>query len=161
MRRARLAISLAACALLAGCGVTRGLESPEPAPWVQAGSPQPATHAESLLLYFAHLKKLAGPELAKEHETARQAYGRARTDFNRVRYAMVLALPGTAFSDAARALEVLDPVVKNANGQLQALALMLASQLQEQRRIEASAQALQHKLDALRALERALIERKR
>ncbi|HXF68097.1 MAG TPA: hypothetical protein VNK67_15550 [Burkholderiales bacterium] len=161
MRSARLAVSLAACASLAGCGVTRGLESPEPAPWVQAGSPQPATNAESLLLYFAHLKKLAVADLAKEHESARQAYGRARTDFNRVRYAMVLALPGTAFSDAARAIEVLEPVAKNANGQLHALALMLASQLQEQRRIEAGAQALQQKLDALRSLERTLIERKR
>jgi hypothetical protein len=157
----RRALAFAACALLAGCGLLRGPDSPEPAPWVQAGGPQPATPAESLLLYFAHLKRLATPELVKEHEAARQAYGRARTDFNRVRYAMVLALPGTAFADVARAIELLDPVAKNASGPLHALALVLAAQLQEQRRIEANAQALQHKLDALRALERTLIERKR
>lgn len=152
---------LALSMLLAGCGVLRSLEGREPAPWVQAGGPQPSSDAESLLLYFQHVRKLPGAELGKEHEAARQAYARARSDFNRVRFAMLLALPNTPFGDEQRALELLDPVAKNQNGQLQGLAYVLVSQIQERRRLDASAQGLQQKLDALMSLERSMIERKR
>ncbi|MBI1965299.1 MAG: hypothetical protein HYV99_00785 [Betaproteobacteria bacterium] len=161
MRRGAVMPGLACAALLAGCGVLRGLEDQQPAPWVQAGAPQPASDAESLMLYFQHVRKLPGAELGREHETARQAYARARSDFNRVRLAMVLALPNAPFGDEPRALELLDPVAKNPNGRLQGLAYVLASHLQERRRLDASAQGLQQKLDALMSLERSMIERKR
>lgn len=154
---AMLALSM----LIAGCGALRSLESREPAPWVQAGGAQPSSDAESLLLYFQLVRKLPGAELGKEHETARQAYARARSDFNRVRLAMMLALPNAPFGDEPRALELLDPVAKNQNGQLQGLAYVLISQIQERRRLDASAQGLQQKLDALKSLERSMIERKR
>ncbi len=157
----KLALLALACAALAGCGALRGVESQPPAPWVQAGSPPPASDAESLLLYYQHVRKIAGPELGREHETARQAYVRSRSDFNRVRYAMVLSLPGAPFGDEARALELLDPVARSPNGRLGALASLLASQLQERKRLDASAQGLQQKLDALRSLERSLIDRNR
>ncbi len=154
-----LALIVACGVLLAGCGVLRGLESTEPAPWVQAGSPRPASDTESLLLYFSHLKKLSGTELGREHDAARQAYSRTRSDFNRVRFAMVLSLPNTAFNDEGRALELLDPVIKSHNGQLHGLAFLLASAIQERRRLDANAQGLQQKLDALKSLDRSLIER--
>jgi len=157
----RVVVVVGVCAALAGCGVLRGLETQEPAPWVQAGGPQPASDVESLLLYFQHVRKLSAPELGKEHDAARQAYSRTRTDFNRVRFAMLLALPNTAYSDDARALELLDPVAKNPKGPFSGLALFLASHLQERRRLDASAQGLQQKLDALKSLERSMIERKR
>jgi len=157
----RLVVVVGICAALAGCGALRGLETKEPAPWVQAGSPQPASDLESLLLYFQHIKKLPAPELGKEHDAARQAYSRTRTEFNRVRFAMLLALPNTAYSDESRALELLDPVAKNQKGQFSGLALLLASHLQERKRLDANAQGLQQKLDALKLLERSMIERKR
>ncbi|MGH8635112.1 MAG: hypothetical protein ACRET7_13405, partial [Burkholderiales bacterium] len=141
--------------------VLRIAEPLEPAPWVQAGTPQPASDAESLLLYFQYIRKLPGAELSREHEAARQAYARARTDFNRVRLAMVLSLPGTAFNDDARALDLCETVAKHEGGRLQGLALLLSSHLQEQKRLTASAQGLQQKLDALRSLERNMIERSR
>jgi hypothetical protein len=156
-----LATLALACGLLAGCGTLRSIESQPPAPWVQAGTPRPASDTESLLLYYQYVKKLSGAELNREHETTRHAYTRARSDFNRVRFAMVLSLPGVPFGDEARALELLDPVSKNPGGQLSGLAYLLASQLQERRRLDANAQGLQQKLDALRSLERSLIERKR
>ena len=157
----RAALVLIVGAALAGCGALRGLESREPAPWVQAGSPQPASDAESLLLYYQHIRKLPGPELGREHDAARQALSRSRSDFNRVRFAMMLSLSSTSFNDEARALELLDPVSKNPGGQLGGLAYLLISQLQERRRLDANAQGLQQKLDALRSLERSLIERKK
>ena len=74
---------------------------------------------------------------------------------------MVLALPGTANGDEGRALELLEPVAKNPNGRLGGLAYLLISHLQERKRLDAAAQGLQQKLDALRSLERSLIERRR
>ena len=154
-------LALGCLGVLAGCGVLRGLESQEPAPWVQAGGSQPATDAESLLLYYEHVRKLAAADLNREHDTVRQAYTRSRSDFSRIRFAMVLSLPNTAFSDEGRALEMLEPVSRNQGSPLHGLAYLLASQLQERKRLDASAQGLQQKLDALRSLERSLIERNR
>lgn len=156
------AVVVAACAaLLAGCAALGGIESQEPAPWVQAGSPQPASEIDSLLLYYQYIRKLPGPDLGREHETARQGYNGARTDFNRVRLAMVMSLPNSAFNDDVRALDLLEPVARNANGKLQGLALLLSSHLQEQKRLNANMYSLQQKLDALKSLERSMIERKR
>ena len=151
------AVALAGCAILQD--ILEGFETREPAPWVQAGSPRPASDSESLLLYFQHIRKLSAADLGKEHETARQAYAQSRTDFNRVRLAMALSLPNSAFNDDGRALELLEPVAKNQNSRLQGLALLVSSHLQEQKRMNANVQGLQQKLDALKSLERSLIER--
>lgn len=136
-------------------------ENREPAPWVEAGGARPASDTESLLLYYQHLRKLSATDLGREHDTARQAYSRSRTDFSRVRLAMVLSLPNTVFIDEGRALELLEPVGKGGAGQLGGLASLLSAQIQERRRLDANAQGLQQKLDALRTLERSMIERKR
>jgi hypothetical protein len=74
---------------------------------------------------------------------------------------MVMALPNTPFADEPRALDLLEPVARNTEGRLSSLAVMLVSQIQERRRLDANAQALQQKLDALKSLERSLIDRKR
>jgi hypothetical protein len=154
-------LGISCAAVIAGCGVIRIAEPLEPAPWVQAGAPQPASDAESLLIYFQHIRKLSGPEAGREYEAARQAYAGARTDFNRVRLAMMLSLPGAAFADEARAAGLLDTVAKRPGGRLQGLAVVLGAHLQEQQRLAASAQDLQQKLDALKSLERSMIERSR
>ena len=159
--RSRFALLASTCGLIAGCAGLPGQEEQSPAPWVHAGVPQPGTSAESLLLYYQHVRKMPVADQAKEHEAARQTYARSRADPNRVRLAMMLSIPGTGFGDDARALELLEPVSKNANGQLQGLAYLLTTQLQERRRLDANAQSLQQKLDALKTLERSLLERKR
>jgi len=157
-----LAVCMACSALVTGCAGLRGMiESREPAPWVQAGGAQPASDVESLVLYFQHIRKLTDPDLGREHESARQTYHRARSDFNRVRYAMVLSLPNSTFGDDGRALDLLEPVAKNRGGRLQGIAAMLGSHIQEQQRLNTSVQGLQQKLDALKSLERAMLERSR
>jgi hypothetical protein len=148
-------------AAIAACGVIRIAEPLEPAPWMQAGDRQPASDMESLLFYYQHIRKLSGPDSIREHEAAWHAYSRARSDFNRVRLAMILSLPGMPFTDDARALGLLDTVARHPGGRLQGLAVMLGAQVQEQQRLAASAQGLQQKLDALRSLERNMIERTR
>jgi len=131
----------------------------------------PGEEVERLLFYFERLKRLPGGDLAKENEAARLAYGRAASeaarlaygraasDFNRLSYAIVLSLPGTSFNEDARALELLDPMVKRGEGSLRALAALLAIFIQERRRLGGDIAAVQQKLDALKSLERKLIER--
>lgn len=163
----RLCSLAVACGALAGCSVFQFPDAADAPPEAQGeperetASARPAAAAESLIEYFQRLRKLSGPDIAREHETARQSFVRSRSDYERIRLAMVLSVPGFAFSDDGRALELLDPVSRNHNGQLQGLAFLLASHLQERRRLDATAQGLQQKLDALKSLERSLIDRKR
>ena len=164
-------LTVAAWMMLGGCAIFQPAEpapEPTPEPVTQPSDPPPAplvrrpvSDAETLLSYFSQLRKLSTPELAREHDIARQAYGGARSDYNRVRLAMIMTLPNTAFYDEPRALDLLEPLARNSGAPLSGLALLLASQLQERKRLDANAQALQQKLDALKSLERSLIERKR
>jgi len=158
--RATAALTGVALAL-GGCGVLQPVETQEPAPRIQAESPQPATDTESLLLYFRHIRKMPAAELGREHDAVRRAYDQARSDFNRVRLAMVLSVPNTAVSADSRALELLEPLMKDSRAALHSLALLMGTYLQERRRLDGSAQGLQRKLDQLKSLERSLIERER
>jgi hypothetical protein len=115
--------------------------------------------AEQLLYYFERIKRLQVSELAKEHEAVRTNYGRIRSDFNRISYAMLLSLPGTSFMDEVRALELLEPLVKRGEAGVRSLTFMLVTFIQERRRISGELSAMQQKLDALKSLERRLIER--
>lgn len=150
-----LQVAVVVLSLLAGgCGVLR-TASVGQEPWVRQGGPAPASDSESLLMYFEYTRKLAPAELAREHEAVRHLYTGSQSDFTRVRYAMLLSVPGGAASDDAHAIEVLEPLVRNTDAPLHNLAFMLSAQLQEQRR----AQGLQQKLEALKALEKNMLER--
>ncbi len=154
MRRAALLLMLMAGLIAAGCSALRSLEAGSE-PWVRADGPRPASDRDSLLMYFEYVRKLQAPELAREHDAVRQLYAASRSDFNRVRYAMLLSIPGAAFNDDARALEALEPLLRNPDAALHNLAFMVSAQIQEQRR----GQGLQQKLEALKSLEKNLIER--
>ncbi len=125
---------------------------------IRDARPRP-DEAERLLAYFERLKRLQGAELAREHESARQAYARTASEFNRIGYAMTLSLPAAPFNDDTRALELLQPVVRNNRNGLRALGVLLTTFIQERRRLGVNLAAAQQKLDALRSLERRLIER--
>ena len=127
---------------------------------------------DGLLSDFERLRRLTPAELAREQESARQAFNQTRSDASRVRFAMALAVPGATGAESG-ALELLDPLVKNPAVPLHGLAFLLAAYIQEQRRLTSQLQglqqnvqglqqnvhALQQKLDALRTLERSLTER--
>jgi hypothetical protein len=129
------------------------------------------SEVETLLADFERMRRLSPPELAREQDAARQAFNQSRGDAARVRLAMALGAPGGPGSEAA--LELLDPLAKNATAPLHGLAFLLASYIQESRRLALQLQglqqnvqglqqnvhALQQKLDALRTLERSLTER--
>jgi len=146
-------------ALTGGCTALPDAVTQEPAPTVQPE--RSVSDVESLLLYYRHIGKLKENQLSREHEIAWNAYGRERTNFNRVRLAMLLGLPQTALSDNARALELLEPVAMDRDREFSALAGLLAAHLRERQRLDATVQDLQQKLDALKSLERSMMERKR
>jgi hypothetical protein len=138
--------------LLAGCGA---LPSVDP-----GGTTSPVVEesrgddAARVLAYYAQLRQLTGQELVREHESARRALAKTRSDANRLRYALLLTLPGAPAAEEPRAQELLEPVTRSSDAALRGLALMMMASLQEQRRLETHAQGLQQKLDALLTLER-------
>lgn len=190
MKRERSTIAAFLVTMLAACTVfeesPKGTEAvqekvieqePPPAPAVvQPKPPSPQMlrmmELDGLLSDFERLRRLAPTELAREQESARQAFNQTRSDASRVRFAMALAVPGATGAESG-ALELLDPLVKNPAVPLHGLAFLLAAYIQEQRRLTSQLQglqqnvqglqqnvhALQQKLDALRTLERSLTER--
>jgi FtsZ-binding cell division protein ZapB len=135
---------------------------------------------DALLAEFARLRRLPPADVAREQEAARQAFSQSRSDAARVKLAMASSLPGTPPAEEQRALELLDPLVRNPSASLHGIAFLLSTLMQEQRRLAALVQGLQQnmqglqqnnqalqqnvhglqqKLDALRTLERSLSER--
>jgi len=131
---------------------------PRPAPVLPVA---PAPEIRRVLDYFRGLRKLSGAELAREYDNARSAFARTRSDYDRARLALLHALPDAAFNDESRALELLEPLVRSQNSMLNDLAFLMHSFVQQQRRLGHSLQGVQEKLDALKALEKSLIERQR
>jgi len=138
--------------LFAGCGVLQSVDPGGTTPPVVEESR--GDDAAKVLAYYAQVRQMAGQELAREHESARRALAKTRSDTNRLRYALLLALPGAPAAEEPRVQELLEPVTRSNDAALRGLALMMMASLQEQRRLETHAQGLQQKLDALLTLER-------
>lgn len=139
---------------VAGCVAPRASESsvrPTPA----SVAARTASDNDKLIAYYEHVRRIPAAELSREHDAVRQLYANGSSDYLRLRYAILLSVAGAAFNDDARAAEVLEPLVKNKTAALHHLAFMVNAQIQEQRR----GQGLQQKLDALKSLEKNLIER--
>jgi len=150
----RAAMPLAALLLLSACHAP-------PAQQPAAALPRQTADGAvaEALAHFTRLRRLPALELQREQEVARRGLLKAADDRVRMRHALALALPGATAADTVRAIDALDPVARNPQSPLHELALLLSVQLQEQRRSEVQAAALQHKLDALLALERKLAVR--
>lgn len=167
MKGTALVLAGSIALLTAGCGTPAVPPvSTQPAPDPVAAMPEPEvrppvrpapSESEVLLAYVDHVRKLPSAELARELETVRRLYARVRTDVVRMRYAILVTAPAAPAGEDARAMELLDPLLKSADAGIRALAILLSAQLQEQRR----AQGLQQKLDALMSLDKTMIERGR
>ena len=181
-----LARRAAACALVAAMAGCAALKPPEPEqppapvesveppleaepppgevvpPGVEPARPSAAAvELERLLDYFRTLRRLSAPELAREYENARGTFLRSRSDYDRVRLVLLMSLPNTPFNDESRALELLEPMLRGPGSMLQSLAVLVHVMVQEQRRLEQNMGKLQEKLDALKSLERKLLEREK
>lgn len=137
----------------------------------------------TLIAYFQGIAGLTPDEQRRELALAGQASARDRTLYSRLRLALLLTVPTTGFGDDARAAGLLDPlppapagVAAGSSSQsaaqiagtiaasaspLRQFANLLYSLISERLREQRRAVQLKEQLDALRAVERSLIERGR
>jgi hypothetical protein len=120
-------------------------------PWTR---PLLESDTESLLIYYEWAHKLPAAQLVREYGSVHRTFIRYGSDFDRLRCAILLGVPGTPINDLSGSLELLEPVAKNPAASLHTIAFLLQSQLSEQRRLDASATELQQKLNALKSLEK-------
>lgn len=170
--------------LLAACGtIFRSPPAQTDAYWLKAGAARPASRVESLLAYAEYSRGLSAAESAREHERLRLAFAaKDRPDFVRLQYALLLLVSAAPVRDLPHARQLLEPVVKEDghDAELRRLAAHLLADVgdlldaerharEEQRRAgeeqkraaeeQRRAADLEQKLEALKSIERRIIQR--
>jgi hypothetical protein len=113
-----------------------------------------------LLGYYQRVAQMGADEQRREVAAAVQAYNRERSGYNRVRLALLYALPSAAIQDEARALQLLEPLPASVTaGPLRQFAGLLAGQVGERIKTHKRADQLKEQLEGLRAIERSMIQR--
>lgn len=129
-----------------------------------------------LLAFARHYSELSAEGQKKEYALVTQSLSRSKNDLtSRVKAAMIFGLPASRLRDNGRALALLDEVLrdKSADADTKALAGMLKDYVSERQKFEDNAarlgqkvaeeqkraDSLQQKLDELKNIEKALIER--
>ena len=113
-----------------------------------------------LIGYAQRVAGLGSDEQQRELNASSQIFSKDRGAYGRVRLALVLSLPGTAFSDEPKAAGLLEPLMsKEATGPMLQFAGLLHTQLAERVREQRRATQLKEQLDALKDVERKIIER--
>jgi len=116
----------------------------------------------SVLVDLQRYGAMTPEELRREQNTVTQLLARQRTDFNRIRLAILLTLAKTP-QDDQRAVQLLDSVAKSNPGSPAAKQLAAVVQVQVAERMRAvrdeqqKADAAVKKLEALRNMERDLL----
>jgi hypothetical protein len=119
---------------------------------------------DAMLRYHQRIKRLNQAELSKEYEQVNQAFGQTKSDLSRVQLSLLLSLPNASFSDDAMALSLLKEWLKDAKppyAGLRAFGFFLATLLEDMREKDKRADALQKKLDALKSMEKNLMQREK
>ncbi|MEC5388326.1 hypothetical protein VVD49_21515 [Uliginosibacterium sp. H3] len=173
LRSAALAAALPAL-LTSGCAEMKSITlGASQSPVIEESPRVDAPQAQSLLNYAGSLRSRSNNELNAELELLNRTYAQHRTEDNRLRLAIFHAI--TPGGDRARALSLLDlPPGENAGrGRNHPIAVLLIPLLQDGRRSEDNllatqqrlrdeqkrSEALQQKLDAIREIEKKMIER--
>jgi len=150
-----VAMAVAAALAVSGCAQLR--EAARSAGQQIQG--EAAVDTESLLAYFGQLRRLPAAELAREREAARRALAAEGTDARRMRYAIALSVSTDGNVDAARAIDLVDPVARRRDSPYQSLAIAMRSLLSDLAQAQRDRADLQRKLDSLKALEKSLSDR--
>ncbi len=178
-----LSAMLGACASvpahpIAACESNSPPPPPPPAPVpppVQSGV---AGRLDALMQYYDFLRKQPPAALVQEYKNAVQEFAQTESDSSRVRMAILLVLPNTSFHDVPAALHLLDnwpedpKIAPSAlDGFARLFSVMLTQQQQQTSAISDLAQklkdakkrgdTLQDKIDAIKTMEKNLIDRTR
>ena len=168
-----LALAIGLTAALAGCAeleqapapvrgpapppvsVPPPVPAPVPAP---VAEPEENRQATELLGYTHRFAQMSADEQRREVGALNQALTRDRSSYSRVKLGLLYALPGTVVQDDARALAVLEPVA-GGTGALKQLGTLVYGQVSERVKAQKRADQLKDQLEALRDVERSIIER--
>jgi hypothetical protein len=158
MSRALSALALAAS--LAGCTSLSPGTSPASG-GASAREERESRQVVELIGYAQRVAALQAEDQQRELNASSQIFSKDRGAYGRVRLALVLSLPGTAFSDEPKAAGLLEPLVPKeaAASPMHQFAGLLYSQLNERLREQRRAAQLKEQLDALKDVERKIIER--
>jgi len=121
---------------------------------------QESRQVVELIGYAQRVAALQPDEQQRELNASSQFFSKDRSAYGRVRLALVLSLPGTPFCDEPKAAGLLEPLVsKDATGPMHQFAGLLHAQVSERVREQRRATQLKEQLDALKDVERKIIER--
>ena len=132
--------------------------------------PEDQEQSIALLLEMTRTASASADDLRKEFSGAQNAFNKDKSSVNRLRFAWLSALLGPAAGDDARLSGLLDPLVAKTGGlalthPLRPIADLILVQISERtrqvREEQKRADALQQKLDALKAIEKQLLDRER
>ena len=134
--------------------------------YFRLSTPPEPTDEQQLASLLADLQRYGtlGPDdLRREQNAVTQTLGRQRTDYNRVRLAVLYTLAKNSPQDDQRALQLFDTVARSNPGSpaVKQLAAVLQAQVAERARAvrdeQQKAEAAVKKLEALRTMERDLL----
>ena len=117
-----------------------------------------------LIGYTQRVATMHPDEQRRELNVSSRIFSKDRSPYGRVRLALLLALPGTAFNDDIRAASLLEPLAESAaaelaRGPMQQFAGLLYVQISERAREQRRSAQFKEQLDALKAIERGIIDR--
>ncbi len=126
---------------------------------------------DALMQYYAGLKKLSPPELAREHQNMTLEFSKTKSDASRMKLALLLWLPDTPFRDPSASLQLLDSRQQREDSGLESFAALFAAMLSEQAasansmlQLEAQLKTekklssdLRKKIDAIKKMEKNMI----
>jgi hypothetical protein len=124
----------------------------------------------ALLIEMARSSNASPDELRKDFLASQSAFNKDKSSVNRLRYAWISGLLGPTAGDDARLQGLLEPLLAKTGGfapshPLRPVAEVMLAQLSERARQlkeeQKKADALQQKLDALKAIEKNLLDRER
>ena len=149
--------ALAGCAALSSPGAGPGGSG---APWAREN--RESRQVIELIAYTQRVAALQADEQQRELNASTQMLSKDRGVYGRVRLALLLALPGTAFNDDTRAAGLLESLAgagASESGPMQQFAGLLHAQISERLREQRRTIQLKEQLEALKAVERNIIER--
>lgn len=157
----RAAAALACLVALTGCANWWPGVFPSPGGDSSMRDERESRQVVELIGYVQRVAALQAEEQQRELNASSQMFSKDRGAYGRVRLALLLSLPGTAFGDDTRAAGLLEPLVpKEAGaGPLQQFAGLLYAQINERLREQRRATQFKEQLDALKDVERKIIER--
>jgi hypothetical protein len=154
----RIVAAFACTVALAGCAI-----GPDFASLPGSAAAREERESRQVLDLVRYVQKVAGlgaEEQQRELNASSQTFSKDRGAYWRVRLALLLSLPGTGFVDDAKAAGLLEPLASAAGpGPIQQFAALLYAQINERLREQRRATQFKEQLDALKDVERKIIER--